>query len=122
VREVTVATVVRPMEGPALAVRAASPEEAAALRAQVKRGRQAVAERALKETADVLRLSAATVTSRIVTGHPVEAIVRLAKKERADLLVVGSRGLRGMMAKAMGSVSLAVAQSAPCAVLVVKPG
>jgi hypothetical protein len=37
-----------------------------------------------------------------------------------DLLVVGSRGLTGVKAAALGSVSQAVAQLAPCPVLIVK--
>jgi nucleotide-binding universal stress UspA family protein len=40
--------------------------------------------------------------------------------DAADLLVVGSRGLTGVKAAALGSVSQAVAQLAPCPVLIVK--
>ena len=47
---------------------------------------------------------------------PVDALVRAAAG--ADLLVVGSRGLRGV--KALGSVSERVGHLAPCSVLVVR--
>ncbi|MFN0155966.1 MAG: universal stress protein [Gaiella sp.] len=47
---------------------------------------------------------------------PVKALVEAA--EHADLVVVGSRGLKGL--KALGSVSERVAHKAPCSVLVVR--
>jgi nucleotide-binding universal stress UspA family protein len=47
--------------------------------------------------------------------HPATAL--LARSEHADLVVVGSRGLRGL--KALGSVSERVAHQAKCSVLVV---
>ena len=55
---------------------------------------------------------------RVVTAedHPVRALVEASRE--ADLLVVGSRGLRGL--KALGSVSERVAHQAACSVLVVR--
>ncbi len=50
------------------------------------------------------------------TDPPVKALVEAA--ETADLLVVGSRGLKGL--KALGSVSERVAHQAACSVLVVR--
>lgn len=58
----------------------------------------------------------------IVHGQPVECIVREAKKQRADLLVVGSRGLSGWKKWLLGSVAERVLQNAPCPVLVVPKG
>jgi nucleotide-binding universal stress UspA family protein len=49
---------------------------------------------------------------------PVEALTAAAAG--ADLLVVGTRGLRGL--RALGSVSERVGHTAPCSVLVVRPG
>ena len=54
-----------------------------------------------------------------VTGHPHEAISRFAAEDGADLLVIGSRGLRG--ARALGSTSERVAHDAPMSVLVMRP-
>lgn len=90
------------------------------LRAEISRSRRAAAQRALDDTLRVLRPAALTLKTGIVTGHPAEAIPREAKKDKCSLLVIGSRGLAGAMAVVLGSVSLAVAQSAPCPVLVVK--
>lgn len=56
----------------------------------------------------------------IVTGDPAEEIVRLAKIHKADLIVLGSRGLTGMKRILLGSVSSQIVEDAPCSVLVVK--
>jgi nucleotide-binding universal stress UspA family protein len=52
-----------------------------------------------------------------IDRHPVDALV--AASRRADLLVVGSRGLHGL--RALGSVSERVAHQAACSTLVVRP-
>lgn len=120
-KEVTVLTAVKPVEArDLLAFGDTAKQGPRALRAEVSRSRRAVAQKALEDTLRVLRPSALTLKTRTVTGHPAEAIPRQAKKEKCSLLVIGSRGLTGTMAMALGSVSLAVAQSAPCPVLVVK--
>lgn len=56
----------------------------------------------------------------IVSGEPAEEIIRLANIYRADLIVIGSRGLTGMKRILQGSVSSQVVENAPCSVLVVK--
>ncbi|MEU7834957.1 universal stress protein [Nonomuraea sp. NPDC049129] len=53
----------------------------------------------------------------IVPGHPVPALARAS--ERAALVVVGSRGLGGFAAAALGSVSHGVLHRARCPVAVV---
>lgn len=63
----------------------------------------------------------AAVETQLLEGPPADAIMRVAETEHYDLIVVGSRGqgqLRGLL---LGSVSSAVAQRAPCPVLVVHP-
>jgi nucleotide-binding universal stress UspA family protein len=57
----------------------------------------------------------------VVTGDPAEEIVRLARIYHTDLVVVGSRGLKGMEKILQRSVSAQVSEEAPCSVLVVKP-
>ena len=54
----------------------------------------------------------------VVHGHPSHEIVKIAEAERADLVVVGSRGLTGTSRFLMGSVSDGIIKYAPCAVLV----
>lgn len=56
----------------------------------------------------------------IVTGDPAEEIIRLANIYKADLVVIGSRGLTGMKRIVLGSVSNQVMEEANCSVLIVK--
>ncbi|WP_017327050.1 universal stress protein [Synechococcus sp. PCC 7336] len=56
----------------------------------------------------------------IATGDPAEEIVRLAGIHQADLIVLGSRGLKGVNRVILGSVSTQVVESAHCSVYVIK--
>ena len=56
----------------------------------------------------------------LLHGRPAEEIVRVAEDGRADLLVIGSRGLNALQELAIGSVSHKVIKHATCPVLVVK--
>jgi len=53
-------------------------------------------------------------------GDPAEAILKRAKKEKADLLVIGSRGFGEIKSLILGSVSHKVAAEANCPCLTVK--
>lgn len=53
-------------------------------------------------------------------GRPEAAIVEAARRDGADLVVLGSRGLSGMTRLLLGSVSEHVAEHARCSVLVVR--
>jgi nucleotide-binding universal stress UspA family protein len=44
----------------------------------------------------------------IRTGHPVEEIVKEAKRSKADIIVIGSQGRSAFTAAVLGSVSLGV--------------
>ena len=57
---------------------------------------------------------------KIPTGFSAEEIIKAASRFRADLIVLGSRGLSGMKRTFLGSVSSKVARHAPCPVLVVR--
>ncbi len=56
----------------------------------------------------------------IVSGEAAVEIVRLAHIYKADLIVIGTRGLTGLNRILQGSVSSQVVTDAPCSVLVVK--
>jgi nucleotide-binding universal stress UspA family protein len=60
------------------------------------------------------------VRAKLLRGLPAEAITRSAKRERADLLVMGSRGVTEFQPMLLGSVSRKVLLQAPCPVLLVK--
>ncbi len=54
------------------------------------------------------------------TGHAAEAILRVAKAEGADLIVMGSRGLGALKRLLVGSVSQTVSHLANCTCITVK--
>ena len=54
-------------------------------------------------------------------GNPQQTICELASNWSADLIVVGSRGLKGLKEMFLGSVSNYVTHHAPCSVLIVRP-
>lgn len=57
-----------------------------------------------------------------LTGNPGRAICELASTWSADLVLVGSRGLKGLKEMFLGSVSNYVTHHAPCSVLIVRSG
>ncbi|MBC3536210.1 universal stress protein [Megasphaera hominis] len=60
------------------------------------------------------------VKSVFEVGSPGPAVLSVAKKYEADLIVMGSRGLGPLKGLFMGSVSSYVVTHAPCPVLIVK--
>jgi nucleotide-binding universal stress UspA family protein len=52
-------------------------------------------------------------------ASPTDAIIDIADEEKADLIVVGNRGMTGAKRFVLGSVPNAVSHHAPCHVLIV---
>ncbi|MDY7015183.1 MAG: universal stress protein [Cyanobacteriota bacterium] len=61
-----------------------------------------------------------TAESKVNFGEPGKIICDFASRWDADLIVLGRRGLTGMMEMLMGSVSSYVVHRAPCNVLIVQ--
>ncbi len=59
-------------------------------------------------------------TSLLVDGVAADQIVRAAKDESADLLVLGTHGRTGLSKVFLGSVATRVVATAPCPVLTVR--
>ena len=53
-------------------------------------------------------------------GKPAKAIMQVAARQHADLIVMGAKGLGGIARILLGSVSTRVAEYATCSVLVVR--
>lgn len=62
------------------------------------------------------------ISTELHFGDPARILTERARELRADLVVVGHRGLSTIERVLIGSVSLAVVKSAPCSVLVVRDG
>ena len=77
--------------------------------------------RLLKETRDALSsLSSINIEECLVVGHEASDILKVARQQKAGLVVVGSKGTTGLRRVFLGSVSHQVSQHAPCSVLVVR--
>lgn len=63
---------------------------------------------------------ATEVTARIMEGSAAEAILATAETEKADMIVMGSRGLGKFADVFMGGVSHKVSHLAPCTCVTVK--
>ncbi len=79
------------------------------------------AEEFVGQVANELRHAGFEVTISIEEGEPRTAIVDAAANLRADLIVLGSHGRRGLSRLLLGSVSEFVARHASCSVEIVRP-
>lgn len=68
---------------------------------------------------EALRQRGIECTGHVVPDDPATAIIEVAEREGAELVVVGSRGLAGVKRFLRGSVSARVATHAPMSVLIV---
>jgi nucleotide-binding universal stress UspA family protein len=78
------------------------------------------AEQNLQRYAEPLRAQGLTVDLLVREGYPATVIEQEAIDQRADLIVIGTRGLSGLKHLLLGSIAERVVQKAPCPVLTVK--
>jgi nucleotide-binding universal stress UspA family protein len=67
-----------------------------------------------------LRAAGISADAQIRSGHPAEEIISAAQEASADLIVMGSRDLRGIKTVLLGSVARNVLAHAECSVLVMR--
>lgn len=72
---------------------------------------------AAKEAAE--GVGASNVETEVRPGSPVEALMALVNDHRADLLVVGNRGINSLTGRLLGSVPADVARQSDCDVMIV---
>jgi nucleotide-binding universal stress UspA family protein len=82
--------------------------------------REKEARRMAETAAADLEETGIAVALRQRTGRVAEEVVRQAKAAPYDLVIIGSRGRRGVVRLLLGSVALHVTEHAPVSVLVVK--
>jgi nucleotide-binding universal stress UspA family protein len=73
----------------------------------------------LGEAAAMARMKGATVKTHALRKSPADALLEVAESVGADLIVVGSRGMRGAKRLVLGSVPNSVSHRATCNVLIV---
>lgn len=78
------------------------------------------AEETLEARVGELRTRGIEASWRVETGVPFEEIVKMAGRERADMIVMGTHGRTGLNRALLGSVAERVIRLAPCPVLTVR--
>ncbi len=74
----------------------------------------------IKEVEKLAKESGISYEINILDGEPGPTIVEYANNNKADLVIIGSRGLNVLQEFVLGSVSHKVAKRANCPVLIVK--
>lgn len=86
--------------------------------AEVDQAARQHTEKVLAEARQRALAEGVSVTLHPCAGSPADVLVSIAEGERADLIVVGNRGMKGAR-RLLGSVPNHVAHHAPCAVMIV---
>lgn len=86
---------------------------------KVLRNMEQAAEQMMKDFAEQELGAFDKFDVRVEPGLPAEQIVRWAKKEKADLIAIGTHGRSGLVRLMLGSVADRVIRTAPCPVLTV---
>jgi nucleotide-binding universal stress UspA family protein len=76
-----------------------------------------VADSVLADLASRARSGSVEVETHLKGGDPADAICEVATQVKADVIVVGNKGMTGVR-RVLGSVPNSVAHQAPCAVLI----
>ena len=80
-----------------------------------------IAEKILRNAREVAeKAGAKKVKTAIGTGDPATAILGFAKRRKADMIVVGTRGLGKLKGTVLGSVSRKIAYNAEVSCLIVR--
>ena len=74
----------------------------------------------LDAVAAAARKEGLEVQTHAVEGDPAEAILGVAEETKADLIVVGNKGMTGARRFLLGSVPNNITHHAPCSVMVVR--
>jgi nucleotide-binding universal stress UspA family protein len=81
---------------------------------------EAEGRRILADAAAQAAAAGITFSTELVWGRAPEEVCRTAEEQGCDLIVVGSRALKGFKRLMLGSISNAIASKAPCPTLIVK--
>ena len=76
-------------------------------------------ERLLDRVQSLLPMHAGPSTKQLRIGSPADVILSMAEEQKADLIVMGARGLGPVKERLYGSVSHRILTLAPCATLIV---
>jgi nucleotide-binding universal stress UspA family protein len=96
------------------------PHPGGTIPAEMLAAAEAEADEALTHAAGVLEKTGRQVHRSVVRGMPFVEIIRYAREQDIDLIVIGTHGRTGLQQALMGSVAERVVRKASCPVLVVR--
>ena len=88
--------------------------------AQVETAQRRAARREVESAARRLRRAGWQATAEVRQGVPLAEVLKAVRAARADLLVLGARGIGGVARVLLGSVADGAVKRAPCAVIIVR--
>ena len=74
----------------------------------------------LREAAEMAEGAGVSVQTYARQGDPADAILDVAEETKADLVIVGNKGMTGARRFLLGSVPNKVSHHAPCSVLIIR--
>jgi nucleotide-binding universal stress UspA family protein len=74
----------------------------------------------LDQGAEGIKQAGVEVETHAREGDPADAILDVAEEQRADLIVVGNKGMTGAKRFLLGSVPNKVSHHAPCSVMIIR--
>jgi nucleotide-binding universal stress UspA family protein len=77
-------------------------------------------EATLADAAEAVKSDGVGVNTYARQGDPADAILDVAEEQKADLIIVGNKGMTGAKRFLLGSVPNKVSHHAPCSVLIVR--
>jgi len=81
---------------------------------------EAAARTQLETTLEKAKAVLPTVSASFYSGDPRDSVLKAATDLKADLIVIGTHGRRGLSRALLGSVTESIMRRAPCAVLAVR--
>ena len=74
----------------------------------------------LSDAAEIAKEAGVQVEEHARQGDPADAILDVAEEQKADLIIVGNKGMTGAKRFLLGSVPNKVSHHAPCSVLIIR--
>ena len=74
----------------------------------------------LSKCTEIATQKGLTINTLLLQGNPASVILDFSKKEKFDILIMGSRGLGKFKELILGSVSSKIVHHSPCAVLLIR--
>ena len=74
----------------------------------------------LSKCSEIAHQKGLTIKTHLLQGNPASVILDYSKKEKSDLLIMGSRGMGKFKELILGSVSSKIVHHSACAVLLIR--